>query len=193
MPNTRVLTVDRSRLMDGESHLIRSAQAGDREAIHRLFTPHNRSLYSLCHDMLGGHVADAEDAVQETYLRALRGLSTYRGDAGIRTWLFRIALNVCLDGRRARRPVEQLDTSIRSREPDPEATTLIKIQLEQALKSVPIRQRAVLLLKEEHGWSIGEIAKMMQWSERKVHNEIYKARRSLNAWLHETQREGDRR
>src|SRR5260370_14257289 len=78
-----------------EAALLRAGRAGDPAALEQLLALHQRSLFVLCQGILG-HPDDAEDAVQETFLRALRGLHTFRGDAAFRTWLFRIAVNICL-------------------------------------------------------------------------------------------------
>src|SRR5262245_46765636 len=79
-----------------EARLLAEARAGDQAALERLLEPQERALYVLCRGILG-HPDDAEDAVQETFLRALRALSGFRGDAAFRTWLFRIAVRICLD------------------------------------------------------------------------------------------------
>src|SRR6266536_3146105 len=80
-----------------EATLLQAGRAGDRAALEQLLALHKRPLYALCRGMLG-HADDAEDAVQETFLRALRALPQFRGDAAFRTWLFRIAVNFCLRG-----------------------------------------------------------------------------------------------
>ena len=82
--------------------LVAAARARDRLALERLLTPHERPLYTLCLGILRNR-DDAEDAVQEAFLRALRAMPTFRGDSSVRTWLQRIAVNVCLDWKRARR------------------------------------------------------------------------------------------
>ena len=170
-----------------EDTLVREARSGDRIALARLLAPHQGSLFSLCLDVLG-HAQDAEDAVQETYLRALNGLSQFRGDSSVRTWLFRIAVRVCLDGKRARRPSVPLDEDLISAERCPELTALDRSWIDNILSSLMPRHRAILLLKEWQGFSTAEIAAVMGWKVRKVHNELYQVRKVIAELL---EREGD--
>ena len=82
---------------------IEAARRGDRTALERLLRDHEGALYSVCRGMLGNS-EDAEDAVQETFLRAIRNLQWFQGKADFRTWLHRMTINHCLDQRRSRRP-----------------------------------------------------------------------------------------
>jgi RNA polymerase sigma-70 factor (ECF subfamily) len=102
--------------------LIASAQAGDGEAFRALTQPHRRELQVHCYRMLGS-LQDAEDALQDTMLAAWQGLGGYESRASIRTWLYRIATNKCLDALRSasRRPAKDWD--IRGVDP-PEPTRL---------------------------------------------------------------------
>jgi RNA polymerase sigma-70 factor (ECF subfamily) len=102
--------------------LIARARAGDGEAFRALTEPHRRELQVHCYRMLGS-VQDAEDAVQDTLLAAWQGFGGFEGRASLRTWLYRIATNRCLDARRAasRRPAKEWD--VPGVEP-PEATRL---------------------------------------------------------------------
>ena len=92
------------------SELIARARAGDGEAFRALTEPHRRELQVHCYRMLGS-LQDAEDAVQDTLLSAWQGLSGFEGRASIRTWLYRIATNRCLDALRSarRRPAKEWD------------------------------------------------------------------------------------
>ncbi len=88
-----------------ERALIRAGLAEDRAALERLLAPHQRSLVAVCYGVLDS-VEDAEGAAQEPFLRALRALSSFRGDSAFRSWLIRIALNLCFCWKLARRPTE---------------------------------------------------------------------------------------
>jgi RNA polymerase sigma-70 factor (ECF subfamily) len=178
-----------------ESQLLRAGQAGDRTALEQLLMPYERPLYALCRGILG-HADDAEDAVQETFLRALRALSAFRGEAAVRTWLYRIAVNVCLDRKRAHQHAEPWDEELSpavSPAGSPESIALRHLRLTEALGCLLPRQRVVLLLKELEGWSAGEIAAALRWNEKKVYNELYKARRVLADWQRRDAAEGEER
>jgi RNA polymerase sigma-70 factor (ECF subfamily) len=92
--------------------LVSRAQAGDGEAFRALTEPHRRELLAHCYRMLGSF-QDAEDSLQDTLLSAWRGIGAFEGRASVRTWLYRIATNRCLDALRAasRRPAEPWDVT----------------------------------------------------------------------------------
>jgi RNA polymerase sigma-70 factor (ECF subfamily) len=167
-----------------EVALLRAGLAGDDAALDRLLALHERALFALCHGILG-HTEDAEDAVQETFLRALRAFTSFRGDAAFRTWLFRIAVNLCLQWKASHHRTEPWDeerSSNRAEGASPEAVALRQLRIREALSNLQPRHRALLLLKEREGWSVAEIAAALGWSERQVRYELSKARRSLVEW-----------
>jgi RNA polymerase sigma-70 factor (ECF subfamily) len=171
---------------------------------------HRAALTGHCYRMLGSAV-DADDAVQETMVRAWRSAERFDGRASLRTWLYRIATNVCLDAltersRRAR-PVEDgpqctVDDALESRprthwlEPVPDAHALpadadpaervvlrqsIRLAFVAALQHLPPRQRAALLLTEVLGWSVAEVADVLDTSTAAVHSALQRARATLAA------------
>jgi RNA polymerase sigma-70 factor (ECF subfamily) len=167
-------------------------------------------LNAYCYRMLGS-VFDAEDAVQETMIRAWRGLDRFEGRAALRSWLYRIATNVCLDmlsgkERRARpmdlgpaaAPVlENLNTlpettwiqpipdSLVSRDGDPAdvavAHETIRLAFVAALQHLPPRQRAALILCEVLRWQATEVAELLDTSVASVNSALQRARATLAA------------
>jgi RNA polymerase sigma-70 factor, ECF subfamily len=171
---------------------------------------HRVPLTGHCYRMLGS-AFDAEDAVQETMVRAWQGLDRFEGRSSLRTWLYRIATNVCLDAlsdrsRRAR-PMEEgpngsvedhLDTRERTHwlEPIPDARVLpsdaspfeltalrqsIRLAFVSALQHLPPRQRAALLLSEVVGWSAAEVAESLDMSVAAVNSALQRARATVAA------------
>lgn len=164
--------------------LLRAAQCGDAGALERLLSGRERPLYLLCYGILGRR-EDAEDAVQETFLRAVRALHGFRGETGVKAWLTRIAVNVCLEQKRRHRTRREVGSEGAEVEPQcasPEGEVLERLSVFEALASVPPRGRAILLLKEREGWTTREIARATRRTERQVYYELQKAYRALADW-----------
>jgi RNA polymerase sigma-70 factor (ECF subfamily) len=169
---------------------------------------HRPALTGHCYRMLGSTV-DADDAAQETMIRAWRSFDRFDGRASIKTWLYRIATNVCLDeladrGRRAR-PMEEgpagatTDTLVQLPrthwiEPIPDARAIpadvdpaeravlrqsIRLAFVAALQHLAPKQRAVLLLMEVLGWSAAEVAETLDTSPAAVNSALQRARAAL--------------
>ena len=176
--------------------------------LERHLGQHRRELVGYCYRMLGSPF-DAEDAVQETLLRAWRGVDRFDGRAALRSWLYRIATNVCLDAlsarnRRARpmdlsparEPVaENLnvpsevtwiepipDSAVASSDPAEEtmARETLRLAFVAALQHLPARQRAVLILCEVLRWKASEVAELLDMSVASVNSALQRARASLD-------------
>jgi RNA polymerase sigma-70 factor, ECF subfamily len=170
-----------------------------RELAHEL-EQHRRELTAYCYRMLGSPF-EAEDAVQDTFVRAWRGFERFEGRAALRSWLYRIATNVCLDmlnGRQrrarpmdlgpAREPIESNLSTLPevtwiAPMPDPaeiaESRETIRLAFVAALQHLPPRQRAVLILCEVLRWQAAEVAELLETSVASVNSALQRARATL--------------
>jgi RNA polymerase sigma-70 factor (ECF subfamily) len=148
---------------------------------------HRRELKAYCRRMLGSPL-DAEDAVQETLLRAWRSADGFESRATMRTWLYRIAHNVCVDAasRRARQPVpiDDWEGALDQRhEPDPADVVLAREGLRQALSvaahHLPRRQRDALVLRDLMCFRAAEVADALQTSVPAVNSALQRAHAAM--------------
>jgi RNA polymerase sigma-70 factor (TIGR02960 family) len=187
---------------------ISRARQGDEEAFRELTDPYRRELQIHCYRILGS-VQDAEDLLQETLLAAWRGLDQFQGRSSLRTWLYRIATNRCLNALRdsERSPLDaradlppptrmsepmwlepypdaKLD-GIPDTAPGPEGRYELKESIALAfvsgLQHLPPRQRAVLVLRDVLGYGATEVADMIDSSPASVNSALQRARATLDA------------
>jgi RNA polymerase sigma-70 factor (ECF subfamily) len=192
----RVRTWPRSMGLDEQANpeqsLLDAIHSGEDAALERLLALHEENLFALCRGVLG-HAEDAEDAVQETFLRALRKFAGFRGGSSIRTWLTRIAVNVCLDWKRRRHPVAPLgEEAFDSGDAcaSPETSVLQNQSIREALMTLLPRHRTIFLLKELEGWSVVEIAGAFHCTQRRIYHDLSIAHRTLAEWRERSDREG---
>lgn len=160
--------------------LLLAARGGDASAIEQLLLPHEPTLRAVCRGMLGRR-EDAEDAVQETFLRALRGLETFRGEASLKTWLVKIAVHVCAARQKKTQTESVFDEALPLSTPSPERTVVRQALLTEALAILSPNRRVALLLKAE-GWTLEEIGRTQGWSAARVKVELFRARVALEKW-----------
>jgi RNA polymerase sigma-70 factor (ECF subfamily) len=172
--------------------LLPLALVGDERAIRSLIRQHNQRLFRVARSVLGND-SEAEDVVQETYVRAFAGLSGFRGEARLSTWLTRIALNEALGRLRRRRPtVELSDADLREgqvlmgatmpRQVDPEAEAArsnIRQVLEDVVDALPEAFRMVFILRDVEGMSIEETASHLAIRAETVKTRLHRARKLL--------------
>ncbi len=177
-------------------------------AIEQQLEQYRVELTAYCYRMLGS--ADAEDAVQETFIRAWRSIDRFEGRSALRSWLYRIATNVCLDmldsRKRRARPMdlgpagEPIVENLRTPdqlwiEPMPDTLVVpegdpaevvagresVRLALVAALQQLPPRQRAVLILCEVLRWKASEVAELLETSVASVNSALQRARATLEA------------
>jgi RNA polymerase sigma-70 factor, ECF subfamily len=193
--------------MDTETtHVVAAAQAGDESAFTALVERHRRELQVHCYRMLGSF-EDAEDLMQETFLRAWRKRASFQGRSSFRAWLYRIATNACLDALE-RRPratptasevpwlqpyPDQLLEGIAPSEDEPEAVIVAKETIELAflvaIQHIPPQPRAVLVLRDVLGWSAKDTAALLETSVASVNSALQRARGALKRQLPERRSE----
>jgi RNA polymerase sigma-70 factor, ECF subfamily len=171
-----------------DAALAAGCLAGDMRAYERLYSLQGARMKNLARNLLGSQ-SDAEDAVQETFLKIQRSIGSFRGHSSFVTWTFRILVNTCHDIRRSRmRRKEQVQT-----EPDegkplgepraPGAHPSLRMALERALTTLTKHQREVFLLYEVEGFRHAEIASLLEISETASKNTLFQAKKSLRSML----------
>ena len=158
--------------------LVQAAQDGDLDAFEALVGRHQPAVYRVALRMLGSE-ADAQDATQQTFVRAWRALPRFRHDSAVTTWLYRIVTRRCLDLIAARRPTEALTDA----QPDPRLDPVHTAEQRARLKAVtcaiaqlPGDQRAALILREFEGLSYDQVADALNTSVPAIKGRIHRAR-----------------
>ena len=182
---------------DDELELLGRARDGDRAAMRRIVQRHQDDVYYLALGLLGNR-DDAEDAMQEVFVKAIKALGRFRGQAGLSTWLYRITVNVCRDQQRRRRwKFFSLDTSpserrtmvetVDSEDPHRKVTDQrLRQALMIALDRLSPTERQVFALRQFQELSVKETAEVLGIAEGSVkallHRGLHKLRDELSAW-----------
>jgi RNA polymerase sigma-70 factor (ECF subfamily) len=155
---------------------------GDERAFRTLYQRHTPYLYQFALRTLGGDEQEAEDVVQETWIRGVERLGTFRWDAGLRTWLVAIALNVCR-GLFRRKDAGWLELADETMEGRTAVSPDTKIDLEQALAQLPAGYRTVVLLHDLEGYRHEEIARELGTTVGTSKSQLFHGRRALRRLL----------
>ena len=178
----RVTAPDRG----GDREAILACQRGDRAAFDRLVERHQRDVYRLCFRYVNNH-EDAADLAQDAFVKAYKAIGRFRGDSAFSTWLYRIAVNTCLNFRAARRMAqEELSESLA----DPGAPIVQRMQdrersqqVRDAVARLPEKQRATLILKIYHDLTHEEVAGILGSSVGTVKANLFHAVGNLRKML----------
>ena len=170
-----------------DADLAERCLARDEDAVRELTRRYNQRLYRIARGILRSDL-EAEDVVQDTYIRALAGLEGFRGQSALGTWLVRIAINEALGRLRKKKP-EALDAPPAAPVVDPEtlmATAESRVMLERAIDDLPDAFRSVFVARMVEGLSIEETADLFGLRPETVKTRVHRARARLRANL-ETQ------
>ena len=177
----------------GDSEVVARVVAGDAALFEILMRRHNQRLYRVARGILGEH-AEAEDAMQETYVRAFRELASFRGEAAFSTWLTRIAVHESLARVRKRRHLVAVDHHHLPERPDHSAAANpesaagnreLRAAIHQAVEQLPDALRAVFVLREVEELSTEEVAKSLGISRENVRVRLHRANALLRQRLDE--------
>jgi RNA polymerase sigma-70 factor (ECF subfamily) len=157
---------------EADSALVARAQRGDENAYDELYRRHRDHVYTLCLNLCGDR-DEAQDLLQETFVRGYRALRKFRGDARFTTWLHRIAVNVCHEtARRSRRRPGPEPLAV-------EADPALVEQVRAALVRLRPSHRVVLALRYHQSLSYQQIAETLNWSLARVKVTIHRAKRAF--------------
>ena len=177
----------------GDTELVRRALARDETAVRAIMQANNRRLYRLARGILRND-SEAEDVVQEAYVRAFTHLESFRGDSSLSTWLSRIAMNEALGRLRRRRPAVELDSLPQgaleaeiiqfpfSAAADPEksmAQREIQAVVEHAIDELPEAFRLVFITRVIEGMNVEETAEILSLKPETVKSRLHRARSML--------------
>jgi RNA polymerase sigma-70 factor (ECF subfamily) len=170
-----------------DTALAAGCRLGDLHAYERLYVMHGARMKNLARNLLGNAV-DAEDAVQETFLKVQRSIASFRGQSSFVTWTYRILINTCYDARRSRLRKREVANDEGSETPRAElrasvAHPSLRMALERALASLTRHQRDVFLLYEVEGFRHAEIAGMLEITETASKNTLFQAKKNLRLML----------
>lgn len=187
--------------MDGlhaaaDSVLVTRAAAGDAPAFQALVERHRAMVYRVAYQFAGNH-DDAEDIAQDVFVKVYRSLDGFRHDAQVTSWLYRIAMNACIDNKRRRvssgsapyiDEVQERLASIPEEAPDPEELTYggqLGVLLESEIRRLPAGQRLVFTMRHHEGLKLSEIAEALGLAEGTVKRQLHAAVHRLRAVLRE--------
>jgi RNA polymerase sigma-70 factor (ECF subfamily) len=172
-----------------DAALVAASAAGSRDAFDVIVERHRRAVYQVCYRFVNNH-EDASDLAQDAFVRAWKGIANFKGQAALSTWLYRIAVNVCLNRVGAKRPVnEPIDSSELFEDTRIEGAqhAMIREQraaaVRKAIAGLPDKQRATLILRTYHDMSHQQIADVLGSSVGAVKANFFHALNNLKKIL----------
>ena len=170
-------------------------RSGDGAAFEELYQQHAPRLYNLAYRM-AGTANDADDLLQDIFLLAYRKVGSYRGESSLGTWLYRLAMNHCLDVLRSRQTRNSQQTDALDEESGgpvgatPALGAVSRIDLERAIERLPQACRAAFLLHDVEGFGHQEVGTILGISEGTSKSQVHKARLRIRAYLTQPRSEG---
>jgi len=169
LPESKAASVTPSALRERERE----------KELERIYTEHVGMVYNLCYRMLGNR-ADAQDATQDVFVKVYKNLERFAGRSKLSTWIYRIAMNHCIDRTRRRRlKTVELSSAIASPRRDHDA----RLALERAIGELPPSYRSVFVLHDVQGFRHAEIAEILKITPGSSKSLLHRSRRILREKL----------
>jgi RNA polymerase sigma-70 factor, ECF subfamily len=172
-----------------EQLLVASVQRGEMAAFQELVEKYKQKVYYMALDMTGNH-HDAEDLSQEVFMKVYSSIKDFRGDAKLSSWMYRIAMNTCIDKtRRKRLKLVELDDKVHEKptasgNPEKALQALsTQEQIDKALQKLPPRQRSIFVMRHYNDLMLREIAESLGISEGTVKAQLFRAVQRLQKEL----------
>ncbi len=185
-------------MRDESPQLVERLRAGEPAAFREMVECYQRDVYTLAYDLCGNH-HDAEDLSQEVFIKALRAIGSFRADAKLGSWLYRITMNAHIDNKR-RKPVQLVSIDAHAGEDDAErpasermidlaavevrpdraaGAARFQADVERALDALSTQERSVFVLRHYHDMKIGEISSSLSIAEGTVKSLLFRSMRKL--------------
>ena len=190
LPVTFAGTGDAALTELDEAQLVEACLAGRAGAFDLVVERHRRTVYQLCYRFVGNH-EDASDLSQDVFLRAYRGLKSFRGGSSLATWLYRIGVNVCLNKVTVKKPLtEDIDArqhvdTVHEAQDERVLREERAVRVRAAIAKLPPKQRSTLVLRMYQDLSHEEIAKILDSSVGAVKANFFHAMGNLKKILSE--------
>lgn len=186
-------------MRDESSQLVERLRAGEPAAFREMVEQHQRDVYALAYDLCGNH-HDAEDLAQEVFIKAFRAIGSFRADAKLGSWLYRIAMNAHIDNKR-RKPVQLVSIDAYATDDEPTGDRMVELaamgarpdrtagagrfqaDVERALDSLSAQERTVFVLRHYHDMKIGEISASLSIAEGTVKSLLFRSMQKLRERL----------
>jgi RNA polymerase sigma-70 factor (ECF subfamily) len=163
--------------------VIRRCQDGDTKAMEEIYTDYKSSLFNLTYRYTRD-LSSAEDLLHDIFIKIFTRIKKLRSPEAFHTWVYRTAINTCISsvrrsGRRKQISLNETD------KPDEAKAEMVhtRLDMEKAVSILPPKQKAVFLLHDAQGFTHGEIAQVMKWSEGTSKSQLFKARMRIRRYL----------
>lgn len=170
-----------------DAGLIEACKRGQISAFEHIYATNSSPMKSIAFHLLGSR-CDAEDAVQDAFLRIYRGLAGFHGESGFRAWMYRILINCCYDAgrKRGRQPEFEAGSEPGGRSAADTVNVPLQVELQRALARIQANHRMVFWLFEVEGFRHSEIAGILEIPEGTSRKWLFEAKRDLKRLLMET-------